>query len=53
MMNIIFAHMDFALAALNVYLWLSGGRHAAFSLAVAVFCFGCGICQIVMHTKGR
>lgn len=48
-MDLFFAGMDFALAAMNVYLGMTRGN--ALAWPAVVFCFGMGIIEIAIYVK--
>ena len=50
-MDLFFAGMDFALAAMNVYFGLTGIGTTALNWSAVVFCFGMGFVQIAIYVK--
>lgn len=49
--DIVFAAVDFAISAMQVYAGLTGTGNTAFNFAAALFCFGTGIVQTAIYLK--
>lgn len=53
MLFLIFAILDFAISALNVYLGITTSGNAAICWAAAFFCFTMGLLQLAMYVKNE